>query len=90
VTVRKSKVAAATPVITPNGGTFAHSVQVTISDAAVGSTIRYTTNGTTPGKKSPIYSGPFTLTKNATVEAMATSSSASNSSTASASFTVTP
>ena len=90
VTVRKSKTALATPTISPNGGTFAHSVQVTISDAAGGATIRYTTNGSTPGKKSPVYSGPITLTSNATVNAIATASGASNSSVASAVFTITP
>jgi len=90
ITVRKSKTSLATPTISPNGGTFAHSVQVTLSDVAVGATIRYTTNGSTPGKKSPVYSGPLTLTSNATVNAIATASGASNSSVASATFTITP
>jgi hypothetical protein len=95
VVVRKNKIkqpkpTVATPTISPNGGTFSQSVQVTLADTTPGATIRYTTNGKTPTKKSPVYSGPFTLTGSATVEAMGMQTGATNSGIASASFTITP
>jgi hypothetical protein len=90
VTVSKSKTAVATPTISPNGGTFAQSVQVTLSDVAIGATIKYSTNGKSPVKKSFVYTGPFTLTSSATVEAIATAPGATNSPITSASFTITP
>ena len=95
VTVRKNKIkvpkpTVATPTITPNGGTFSQSVQVTLADATPGATIRFTTDGSTPTKKSPVYSAPFTLASNATVHALALKTGATNSGLASASFTITP
>ncbi len=39
---------AATPVISPAGGTFTAPVSATITSASTGATIYYTTNGTTP------------------------------------------
>jgi len=47
------------------------SVTVTITSIVPGATIRYTTNGGAVGTKSPVYSGPFTISKSATVQARA-------------------
>ncbi|OHE66774.1 MAG: hypothetical protein A2001_13300 [Treponema sp. GWC1_61_84] len=81
---------AATPVITPAGGSFADSVTISLSCATSGAAIRYTTNGTDPTAGSTLYSGSFALTSSATVRARAFASGYNNSAVASAAFTVTP
>jgi hypothetical protein len=79
---------AATPVISPAGGTYASAQTVTISDSTPGATIYYTTNGTTPGIGSTVYSGPITVSANETVQAIAAAPSYSNSSVGIAAFTI--
>jgi hypothetical protein len=86
-TFTKSTPTAATPTITPNGGSFTNSVQVTLQSATAGATIYYTTNGSTPTTSSTQYSSAFTLSASATVRAMAVASGYSNSAVASATFT---
>jgi hypothetical protein len=80
----------ATPTISPNGGNFNDSVQVTLACATSGATIYYTTNGSDPTTGSTEYSGPFTLNNSATVKAKAFKSGLNSSAIASANFTVTP
>jgi hypothetical protein len=81
----------ATPTITPNGGTFNNSVQVSLACSTAGATIYYTTNGNPPTTSSTIYNNiPFTLNGSATLEAMAAHAGYSNSVVASASFTINP
>ncbi len=80
---------AATPTISPNGGTFSDSVQVSLSTTTSGATIYYTTNGSTPSTGSTQYTAPFTLTGSATVKAIAVAAGYNNSAVASAAFTVT-
>lgn len=80
----------ATPTITPAGGTFTGSVQVTLATSTTAATIRYTTDGTGPTSTSPSYTAPFTLTSSATVNAKAFKSGMTDSAVASATFTVNP
>ena len=75
------------PVITPNGGTFSNSCEVSIT-AQEGASIFYTTDGTDPTADSSRYTAPFTLTNNATVKAIAIKEGCNNSEIASAAFTI--
>ncbi len=79
----------ATPTITPNGGTFTGSVDVTLSTTTSSAAIHYTTDGSTPTAGSPLYTGAFTLNANATVKAIGILSGYNDSAVASAAFTVT-
>jgi peptidoglycan/xylan/chitin deacetylase (PgdA/CDA1 family) len=79
----------ATPVITPNGGSFSGSVQVSLSTTTAGASIYYTTNGATPTTGSTKYTGLFTLNNTTTVKAIAVATGYSNSADASAVFTAT-
>jgi hypothetical protein len=78
----------ATPGITPNGGTFTNSVQVSIASSTSGATITYTTDGSTPTSTSRAYTGPFTVSSSATVRARAFKSGMQESAVGSASFTI--
>jgi uncharacterized repeat protein (TIGR03806 family) len=76
----------ATPSISPNGGSFATSATITLSDVTPSATIYYTLDGTTPSTNSLLYSAPFVLTNTATVQAIAVKPGAINSGIASAGF----
>jgi len=80
---------AATPVISPAAGSYSASVPVSITDSTGGSSIFYTTDGSTPSANSTKYVGSFTLTSSATVKAIATASGFTASAVASAAYTVT-
>ena len=80
---------AATPTITPNGGSFTSSVSVTMATATAGASIYYTTDGTTPTQSSILYTGAMTLASSAAVNAKAFVSGYNPSSMASAAFTIT-
>lgn len=62
---------AATPVISPDAGTYADSVVVTMTCATPGAEIRYTIYGEEPSATSTLYEGPFTLNSSRTVKAKA-------------------
>jgi uncharacterized repeat protein (TIGR03806 family) len=74
------------PAISPAGGAFTNSVSVSLSDATAGVSIYYTLDGTTPTTSSALYTGPFTLTNNILVQAIAAATGAVSSSVAAASF----
>ena len=80
---------AATPIISPNGGSFSSSVKVSLATTTAGAKIYYTTNGATPSASSALYTGAFTLTSNTTVKAVAVASGYNNSAVAIAEFTKT-
>ena len=78
----------ATPTFSPAAGTYASAQTVTISDSTSGSTIYYTTNGTTPTTVSNTYSTAITVSANETLEALATHSGDTNSSVGSAAYVI--
>lgn len=75
---------AATPTISPAGGTFTNAVTVTLATDTAGATIKYRIDG----GEILIYSDPFPLTQTATVEAKAVKSGYQPSLIATASFTI--
>ncbi len=79
----------ATPTITPGAGSYSSPQTVTLSDATSGAAIYYTTDGTQPTTGSTLYSGAFTLSASATINAIAVESGYTNSSVASAAISIT-
>jgi hypothetical protein len=77
------------PTISPAAGTYTTSQSVTISDATSGTTIYYTTNGTTPTTSSSVYNGAITVSATETIEAIAVKTACTNSSVATAAYTIT-
>jgi sulfatase modifying factor 1 len=61
----------ATPVITPDSGTYTAVQTVSITCATTDATILYTTDGTDPVSTSTTYTTPFTVDSNKTIKAMA-------------------
>ncbi|MBL7963975.1 MAG: CotH kinase family protein [Flavobacteriales bacterium] len=57
------------PVLTPVAGVYGGSVNVTITGAPAGATIRYTTNGDQPTAASTVYTGPFAVNTTSVVRA---------------------
>jgi hypothetical protein len=78
----------AAPAFSPAPGTYATSQAVTISDSTAGTTIYYTTNGTTPTTSSTKYSGAITVSATETLEAIAVKTGSSNSAVTTASYTI--
>ena len=82
--------AEAPPTITPYGGSFFNSVSVTLAAPDTNAVIRYTLDGSLPTANSPIYSGPLSLTGNATIMASAWRTNYNNSVVAAAQFFIAP
>jgi hypothetical protein len=78
----------ATPTFSPTAGTYSSAQTVTISDSTSGSTIYYTTNGTTPTTSSTVYSSAITVSTTETLEAIATASGYAQSAVGSAAYTI--
>jgi hypothetical protein len=82
----------ATPFISPASGTYTTGRTVTISDATVGTTIYYTTDGSAPTVSSPIYSGLISIPTSPvteTIRAFAVKAGVYGSST-STTYTIAP
>ena len=75
------------PVISPAGGTFSAAQQVTITDSVSGASIYYTVDGSTPTTGSTLYTGPFQLTTDTTVQAISSAAGYLQSSVSSATYT---
>ncbi len=79
---------AATPVISPAGGTYSSTQSVTITDATTGATIYYTTNGRTPTTSSTKYTGAISVSSTETIKALATATGYKQSAVATAAYTI--
>ena len=79
---------AATPTFSPAAGTYNSTQMVTVSDAASGATIHYTTNGSTPTTSSPVYSGPISVSSSETVNALGVKPGLTNSAVGSAAYVI--
>jgi RHS repeat-associated protein len=80
----------ATPVFSLAAGSYTGTQTITITDSTSGSTIYYTTDGTTPTTASAQYSGPITVNSTETLEAIATAAGYTQSNVATAVYTITP
>ena len=86
-TINKSDTTAA-PAFSPAGGTFYGNVDVTLTCATGNATIRYTTDGTTPGAASKVYTGAIAVTATTTIKAYATASNLKDSAVVSSTYTI--
>jgi hypothetical protein len=82
--------ALAPPTITPAGGTFQGSVQVTLQPPDTNAALYYTLDGTLPTNTSSLYTGPLLLTNTAILSVNAFESGFTNSVAASDLFTILP
>ena len=80
--------ATALPVFVPGSGTFSTAQDVTISCATANAVIRYTTDGSTPGAASAVYTGPIHITATTTLKAYAVSAGLGDSGVATAVYTI--
>jgi hypothetical protein len=81
---------AAAPAFDPPGGSYRLPQWVSLADASPGTTIYYTTDGTTPTTSSPQYTRPFVVPRTATIRAIAVAAGWSQSDVADAAYTITP
>jgi hypothetical protein len=79
----------ATPTFSPGAGTYTSVQSVTISTATSGASIRYTTDGSTPSETAgTLYSGAVSVGATETLKAIAYKTGLSDSSIASAAYTI--
>lgn len=78
----------ATPVFSLASGTYTSPQTVSITSVTAGAEIRYTTNGNEPTSSSTLYQAPLTISSSTTIKAKAFKSGMTNSSTATATYTI--
>jgi hypothetical protein len=79
---------ASPPTFSVAAGTYTSPQTVTLSDTTTGAAIYYTTDGSTPTVSSNLYVGPIAVSKTETVNAIAIATGFSNSSVATAAYTI--
>jgi len=79
-----------TPTFNVPGGTYSTVQVVTISDLWTGSTIYYTTDGSTPSASSPVYTSAITVSSTVTINAVAIAPSLATSAVATATYIIPP
>jgi hypothetical protein len=78
-----------TPTISPGSGSYGAAQSVTLSTATSGASIRYTIDGSTPtSSNGTVYSAPVNVASNLTLKAIAYKASWTDSSIASATYTL--
>ena len=77
-----------TPTFTPAGGIYYGPQTVTIACTTLGSTVRYTTDGTDPTENSSVYSTPLSINETTTVKAKAWKAGYDASAIASATYII--
>jgi len=88
LTVNAAAKVAATPTFSVPGGVYTTAQSVLLSCSTPASTIYYTTNGTTPTVSSSTYSTAIAVSATETIEAICVASGYTNSSVASAVYTI--
>jgi hypothetical protein len=78
------------PAFTPPAGSFTSTQTVSLTDGLTTAAVHFTTDGTTPGASSPLYVGPLQLTQTTTINAIAVAGGYTNSSVATAKYTLNP
>jgi hypothetical protein len=77
------------PMFAPAAGNYTvPQLTIVIGDTQQGSTIYFTTDGTAPSLNSPVYGGPFAISKTTTVQAIAVANGFSTSKVAVANYTL--
>jgi len=76
------------PTFSVAAGTYTTAQSVAISDATTGTTIYYTTNGTTPTTSSAVYTAPITVSSTETLEAIAVETGYTSSAVATATYAI--
>jgi hypothetical protein len=79
---------AATPILSPTAGTYNSVQTVTISSGTPGAIFHYTTDGSRPTSRSPVYSGPIAVGATETVRAIALATGYSASAEGSAEYKI--
>ena len=77
-----------TPTFSPAAGNYTSAQQVAITTSWSGSTMYYTTDGSTPTTSSTRYTGPVTISASTTLKAIATAPNLANSGVATAAYTI--
>jgi len=78
----------ATPAFVLAGGTYTGAQSVTLTDATVGASIYYTTDGSQPSASSTLYSGAITVAASETINAIAMISGDTSSAVATATYII--
>jgi len=90
LTIVTTQLQVATPTLTPGSGTYASAQTVTIATATSGSSLHYTTDGSTPTCSSTTYSTPISVSTSQTVNAIGCKASYLDSAVGTAVYVIGP